>query len=161
MSKYPVFRQFQSINHESIRYVNQWKKANNYGKSEYDIKANEVADELGITLSVNRKWFGSMSWDKDGKKRWIFNLTLAKNKNEYTFDFGQSLAANFAEPTMYDVLACLTKYDPGSFDDFCSDFGYSNDSISALHTYGRVMEEWLMMARMFSHDELELLREIQ
>ena len=27
-------------------------------------------------------------------------------------------------PTEYDVLACLTKYDPGNYEDFCSEFGY-------------------------------------
>lgn len=161
MSRYPVFRQFPTINLESIRYVNQWKTRTNYGKTEYDERANQLAEQLGITVSVCRKWFGSMPWDKDGQKRWIFNLDLDKGRYLYNFDFGQSLVANFAEPTMYDVLACLTKYDPGTFDDFCSSFGYNNDSISALQTYGRVMDEWLMMTRMFTHEELELLREIE
>lgn len=161
MSKYPVSRQFKSINHESIRYVNQWKRKNNYGQTEYDKRANELAEQLGITLRVCRKWFGSMPWDNKGTERWIFNLDLCRGRYIYNLDFGQSLAANFAEPTMYDVLSCLTKYNPGSFDDFCSDFGYDNDSIRAFKTYNRVMDEWLMIARMFSHEELELLREIE
>ncbi len=30
-------------------------------------------------------------------------------------------------PTAYDILACLTKYEVGTFDDFCSNFGYDTD----------------------------------
>ena len=32
----------------------------------------------------------------------------------------------------YDLLACITKSDPGNFRDFCSDFGYDTDSRKAF-----------------------------
>ena len=62
-------------------------------------------------------------------------------------------------PTIYDILACITKNDPGSFYDFCADFGYSDDSISAEKTYRSVVEEWREVDRMF-HDVLDELQEI-
>lgn len=62
-------------------------------------------------------------------------------------------------PSAYDVLACLTKYDSGTFKDFCGDFGYSDDSIKALETYRAVQEEWSEVRRMFG-DCLDDLQEI-
>lgn len=64
------------------------------------------------------------------------------------------------EPTAYDVLSCLTKNDPGTFEDFCSEFGYDNDSISALRTYEGVRDEYLNVAGLFNETELESLQEI-
>lgn len=64
-------------------------------------------------------------------------------------------------PTEYDVLACLTKYDPGTFEDFCSEFGYETDSIKATKIYQSVKSEALDVERMWSDLEIELLQEIQ
>lgn len=65
------------------------------------------------------------------------------------------------EPTLYDVLACLQKYDVGTFEDFCDCFGYDIDSRSAKKTYKAVVKEYDKMCTLFSESELEILREIQ
>lgn len=65
-----------------------------------------------------------------------------------------------AKPTCYDVLACMTHYDPGSFQNFCDEFGYSNDSIRALKTYLAVQDEWENLRRIFTSEQLEELAEI-
>ena len=62
-------------------------------------------------------------------------------------------------PTLYDILAYLTKNDPGSFSDFCGDFGYDEDSRSAEKTWRTVTEEWRAVDSMF-HDCLDELQEI-
>jgi hypothetical protein len=67
----------------------------------------------------------------------------------------------FSEPTAYDVLACLTKYDPGDFENFCSDYGYDTDSRKAEKIYKSVLDEWHNVAMLWNDEELELLREIQ
>ena len=64
-------------------------------------------------------------------------------------------------PTFYDVLACLTKSDPGTFKDFCWEYGYSDDSISALKIYTAVQNEWADLCRIFTPEQLEELAEIQ
>lgn len=80
-----------------------------------------------------------------------------KNKN-----FGEGIeAGKVVEPTMYDILTCLTKYDPGSFEKFCDDFGYNNDSRKAEKTYKEVVKEWEAMQRLFTPDILEAMQEIQ
>lgn len=63
-------------------------------------------------------------------------------------------------PTAYSMLTAITKNNPGSFDDFCSEYGYSNDSISAKETWQAVREEWQDVRGFFSKDELEELQEI-
>lgn len=60
-------------------------------------------------------------------------------------------------PTAYDVLACLQKYDVGTFEDFCGDYGYDNDSIKSLKTYKAVKKEYENVIKMFGDvmNELE------
>lgn len=64
-------------------------------------------------------------------------------------------------PTAYDILTCLTKYDPGSFENFCSEFGYDIDSRKAEKTYNAVVNEWHHIAMLYNDQELEQLQEIQ
>jgi hypothetical protein len=68
---------------------------------------------------------------------------------------------NFKEPAPYDLLACLTKYDPGTFEDFCDEFGYDEDSRSAERVYKSVVEEWKQVQSLFTDEEIEQLQEIQ
>lgn len=63
------------------------------------------------------------------------------------------------EPTMYDVLATITKYDPETFEDFCLNYGYDEDSRKAEKVYHSVKEEWENIERLFG-DVLEDLSEI-
>jgi hypothetical protein len=60
----------------------------------------------------------------------------------------------------YDLLACITKYDPGTFKGFCEDFGYSDDSMKAFDVYRAVQEEYSKMRRFFTSAELEEMQEI-
>ena len=62
--------------------------------------------------------------------------------------------------TIYNVLACLTKYDAGSFEDFCWSFGYDEDSRKAYKTYQAVVKEYQDVERVFG-DIIEELQEIQ
>ena len=61
-------------------------------------------------------------------------------------------------PTLYDVLVCLQKYEVGTFDDFCSEFGYDTDSRNAYKTYKAVVKEYDKICSLFSNDELEVLQ---
>lgn len=65
-----------------------------------------------------------------------------------------------AKPTAYDVLACMTKHDPGTFDDFCSDFGYDEDSRTAERIYFAVQKEYTQLCRLFTAEQMEELQEI-
>ena len=125
-------------------------------------------------------------WDGDKETRDIYEIRLTREgKPPFIFKFGQSIVNSGPSlgesyslkvgrytpvpkncsrlrraPTPYDVLACLTKYDPETFEDFCGNFGYDSDSRKALATYLAVQEEWRQVQRVFG-DVLEKLQEIQ
>lgn len=65
-----------------------------------------------------------------------------------------------AIPTEYDILAAVEKYSYDSFSDFCSEFGYSTDSISARETFLACGEEYAGLRRIFTEEQMEMLREI-
>lgn len=124
--------------------------------SSYTKAANLVTKVFNIKLKVLDKGYRKYFKD-DRDARWVFKMVISRDKKRYTFTFGQSIAAADAEPTIYDILTCLTKYDPGSFEDFCSDFGYDEDSRSAEKTYKDVVKEYKAMRRLFTEEELEVL----
>lgn len=64
-------------------------------------------------------------------------------------------------PTPYDVLACLTKYDVESFQDFCDNFGYNIDSIEANKIYKACKKEFEEVQKLWNDQEIEKLQEIQ
>lgn len=66
-----------------------------------------------------------------------------------------------AKPTEYSILACMEKYGYDSFSDFCSEFGYSTDSISARETFLACGEEYAGLSRIFTEEQMEKLRGIQ
>lgn len=64
------------------------------------------------------------------------------------------------EPTPYDILACLTKYNPGSFSAFCDEYGYDIDSMKAHKIYADIVQEWLNVNYIWDDSEIEELRDI-
>ena len=72
---------------------------------------------------------------------------------------------NNIEPTEYDILACLQKYELGSLEDFASEFGYDLDDAENRWTtkpiYKAVCREYEKVCRCFTSEQIELLQEIQ
>lgn len=122
-------------------------------------QATEFAAKHNVTMKINSVNYGKHFPD-DKESRYIFNITLKRNRKQYTFNFGQSLASGSEEPTMYDILTCLEKYESRDFEDFCSNYGYDTDSIKALKTYKAVDREYKAVNRLFG-DIMEELQEIQ
>lgn len=63
-------------------------------------------------------------------------------------------------PTSYDILACLSPMYEDTFEDFCYSFGYDADSRTAEDTYKRCIEQDRQLHKLFTHEELEQLSEI-
>ncbi len=105
----------------------------------------------------------------DKESRDVYSVTLTRGQKSYTFTYGDSIAKSqkirFGEAyrtklKAYDVLACLTKYEPESnIDDFASEYGYTKIS-EALRVYEAVKAEYAGLASLYNEEELELLREI-
>lgn len=81
-----------------------------------------------------------------------------------TFRHKDACAANpknTETPTAYDILSCITKSDPGTFRDFCGDYGYDEDSMRANRIYLAVQKEYASAAKFFTAEELDELQEIE
>lgn len=63
-------------------------------------------------------------------------------------------------PTAYDLLSCLQQHDPGTFEDFCSEYGYDTDSRKAEKTYNACREQYLGLAALYNNEEMQQLQEI-
>lgn len=152
--------------------------------NDYIKQANDFLTKTGTKIEVN-----FISHDKyfhdDDSARDIYEIKITrKDIKPFIFRFGQSLVnsgvPNFTgvktiyqkekakenallsrkPPSSYDILAILTKNDVGSFNDFCADFGYSNDSITAQKIYINVQNEYSEVNKLFN-DVLDELKEIQ
>jgi hypothetical protein len=155
---------------------------------DYLKQAQDFLDKTQTTFKVEYLKTGKY-FDDDKSERDIYNITLKRGDRSYTFTFGQSIShsgkywmygkseqgisrkliypfsdwdinKNFSEPTPYDVLAAVQKYDPGTFENFCGDFGYDTDSIKANKTYHAVIDEYQHLAMLYNDAELTELAEI-
>ena len=126
--------------------------------NDYQKQANDFAAAKNLFFTWETPVYGEM-WG-DGQNRYIFKCQLNRDRKQYTFNFGQSVAAGSNPPSIYDILACLTKYDPEDFENFCTNYGYDTDSRKAYKTYKAVVREWQAVNRLFG-DCLDELRDIQ
>lgn len=128
----------------------------------YEMKTAFLLACLGCKIEISYKGFFRGHFDPSDYHRHIYSIKLTKNRRQCSFDFGTALNNDENNPpSCYDVITCLQKYDVGSFDDFCSEFGYNNDSIKDKKRYKAVCREYENMSNLFSDYELGLLSEIQ
>lgn len=136
-------------------------KINNMEINEYEKQAQDfltkTKTEFTVKFKKNDKYFPD-----DKETRDIYNITLKRGSRSYTFTFGQSIndTEKHIAPNAYDVLASLEKYDVGTFEDFCSDFGYDTDSRKAEKTYQAVKEQFTQLQTLFNDTELAEMAEI-
>lgn len=143
-------------------------------KSEYDIQAENFLKNNGIRFTATYKKHDKYFPD-DKEMRDIYTISLSRNQQswalarslgatryKFTFQFGQSLHGSRLNipPSAYDVLASLTKSDPESFENFCSNYGYNEDSRKGHKTYLAVRRGWMKINQFFTAKELEELQEI-
>lgn len=67
---------------------------------------------------------------------------------------------HWKQPSAYNILASMDLIYSDTFEDFCDDFGYENDSITAKKTYDDCLKQDRNLRKLFDHKELELLSEI-
>jgi len=133
--------------------------------NEYTEKAEIFLKDRRIKFSASYLKHGAKFNDdqKRGVERDIWRLTLRREKHNMSVRFGNSEHASDygnTAPSAYDLLACLTKNDPGAFEDFCADFGYTEDSRTALKTWKACCREYVKVEAFFTTPELEELQDI-
>jgi hypothetical protein len=127
-------------------------------ESEYTKQANDFMEKTGTTMKATYVKHDRYFAD-DKESRDIYRITLKRNGDKYTFRFGQSIVNSNGDtpPTPYDVLASITKNDPESFENFCSEYGYDTDSRKALKAFHAVEKEWENVDRLFN----DVINELQ
>lgn len=130
--------------------------------NEHQKQALDFLNATSTSLTIKFKKYGP-HFEGDKQSRNIYRCRLKNELGSYNFNFGQSIdgTQKGEAPSAYDILTCLTKYDPVSFEDFCSDFGYDSDSRSAEKIYKAVAKEWKAIDKLFTSEQIELLQEIQ
>lgn len=128
--------------------------------TDYPKQALDFLNATNTSLTIKHKSYGK-HFAGDDQNRHIFRCRLANDLGSYNFDFGQSVSLGSTPPTAYDILSCLEKYDCGSFEDFCGEFGYDTDSRTAEKTYKAVCKEVDAVNRLFTSEQIEQLQEIQ
>ena len=130
--------------------------------NQYDRQAAEFMIATKTTFKATFKT-NDFYFPGDKKTRDIYRCTLKTPLGSYTFDFGRSInnSDQNTAPRPYDIFASVTKYDCGTFENFCSEFGYDTDSRTAERTYKAVCKEFKNIARIYTPEQLELMQEIQ
>jgi len=119
-----------------------------------------IAKSIRYQDKTTKKIFAKSGQGLEGNKyRYLYPERFPKNRAEEKY--GDFKIIEGTPPSEYDILACLTKYSPGTFEDFYSEFGYDTDSRSAEKTYKAVLDEWVNIERLFNSEEIEMLQEIQ
>lgn len=133
----------------------------------YTQQANEFAKKYGVKFTVFHDETEYRPYFSDDKvSRYVFKCRLSRGRRSYTFQFGQSIAEGSKAPDLYSVLSCLQKWDLGSFEDFCNEFGYEayNDEYTgynkkSMRIYKACLREYRAVVRLFGdsgecYDEL-------
>lgn len=138
--------------------------------SEYTEQADEFCNKHNVTITFNplgrevdaeyvKRFKGSGLRTKYMVEvsRFRSDKPIIRETFEYTNSINDTEKKK--KPTNYDILACIQKYDPGTFEDFCCEFGYDTDSRKALEIYLAVQQEYTKVNRLF-RDVIDELQEI-
>ncbi len=133
--------------------------------SPYEIQADKFLKKHNTTFEAIHLYYGPYFPDEK-VNRDVYECILRRDGKAETFRFGQSIQASAKsghlskrKPTAYDLLACLTKSNSGTLDEFCTEFGYDTDSRRAEETYLEVQREFKKVQNLFG-DCLSELEEI-
>lgn len=129
------------------------------GNRKFTFNFGQSIDKSGFYFQIGRK---KTEIDRKYIKESKQALSMSKYKlGASDFDAKIDYIHYPETPTAYDVLACLQKYDVGTFEDFCGEFGYDTDSKTAEKTYNAVVNEYTNVCKLFTDTEIEQLQEIQ
>lgn len=124
-----------------------------------DMALRVVGGNMSVTLSDTK----NAPWDDGTAYRPHWKVQLNSDGKSYTFDFFDSIhngeKSPVPTPMAYDVLACLTWYEVGTFENFCNEFGYPKGQ--SRSTWKAVVREYENLCRLFNEEQRELLANIR
>jgi hypothetical protein len=136
-------------------------------KTQYEEQADTFLAKHGIKFKATLSDSKEPQWSKDGEHGHHYKITLSHvYRSNLNFDFWGSIAdkeKGQTEIAAYDVLACISSdvNCPDTFEDFCSEYGYDNDSIAASKVFKSCYAFSLKLRGFFTEQEITELQEIQ
>lgn len=137
-------------------------------RTDYNAQADAFLQEHGLRFRATQATKNTCPPFCDGEHHHgrKHTITLSKPGNgRLSFAFWNSQnEVQKGEPIRpYSVLACISSdaYCPETFEDFCSEYGYDEDSRKAWATFKRCDAFRQRLQRFFTEDELTALAEIQ
>ena len=134
--------------------------------TDYEKQAQDFLDKCNARMTVtlvcrmkNDKWLDQVSRNR-------YEVTLSTPKGIMVFPFWDSVinTQHNLRPSKCSILACLEKYDVGSIDDFFNEFCWEitsgSDVIRFLDTYNETVKQYKDLCRIFTPEQMEMLREI-
>jgi len=132
------------------------------------LEYSEKPEELKQLLKEIKVYIGEprfMSYFEDDKEkninRNVYTVTIKRNGLRISFKFGDSIinTQEGKQPELYDILACLQSdyFIPDNFKDFCSEFGYNEDSIKTKKLYKKCISQSQKLKAIFKDNEIEVM----
>lgn len=135
--------------------------------NEYVKQAKDFLESCNATMQITYLGKGvNKNWNET-QLRNVYRATIITPKGSMWVKFWDSIAHTQSgeQPTEYDILTCLQKYDVGTFEDFVSEFGYEtedfHDRQRAKNIYYAVCAEYEKVKRCFTEEQIEAMCEIQ
>jgi len=127
---------------------------------------NQKRDVYSVELSRGGRTYTlpfGQSVVKSAQWRWESDWATTK------YEFGGrrptygdfKLNADRCQPSAASVLLCLQTRSPGTFEEFCGEYGYDTDSRRAEKTWLACVEQYLALNDMYSEAELEALGRLE
>lgn len=133
--------------------------------NEYEEQAKDFLGRYGLAVSITRLDNKPPPWEeKPPCRHWRYRVKVRRKANNKTLSFyfwdSEYNYIKNKRPTAYDILATLSlpSYEYGDFNDFCEEFGYSDDSIKAFKTWRAINRFARRIQKFFTANELEELR---
>lgn len=125
--------------------------------NKYDQQAEDFMKKTGTKIKISFLKKG-LHFADDKMPRDIYRVRISRGRKSFTLQFGQSITETIEKtaPRAYDILVCLTKNDPGRYEDFTAEYGELSYGI-----YHAVCKEWKQVSRLFTDEEIEQLQDIQ
>ena len=136
--------------------------------TDYDKQATDFLEKYTIRFTARPGTDKAPPWAELGKahgKQWRIRLSgqTSDGLRAVTFPFWNSINAKEEPPSAYTVLACISSdvNCPETFADFCSGYGYDEDSRKAEQTFKRCRALAEKLQAFFTEQEKTDLQEIQ
>lgn len=135
--------------------------------NEYDHQAANFLRKHEISFSFKLANTKTPDWKDDSRPVNHFIVTFKRGENKCSFDFFDSInnyQKGITEISAYNALTCCSSEIncPDTFEDFCSEFGYDEDSRAAEKTFRTLKKFSDKLRKFFDSEEIrEDLAEIQ